>query len=85
MFPATPSCSISWPVSSRSIKFDLKFLMRSFALTQAYQRTSSVRAATSTKLEPTLFARMPIRGLTPEQLFDSLVMATGYRVGDSTL
>src|SRR5262249_19775659 len=29
--------------------------------------------------DPRLFARMHLRGLTPEQLFDSLAAATGYR------
>ena len=26
-----------------------------------------------------LFARMPLKGLSPEQIFDSLAMAVGYR------
>src|SRR5262249_53561085 len=29
--------------------------------------------------DPKLFARMPVRGLTPEQLFDSVAKATGFR------
>src|SRR5262249_37791859 len=58
-------------------KFDLKFLIRTLTSTQAYQRTSA--ATHKGQNDPTMFARMPLRGLTPEQLFDSLAMATGYR------
>ena len=57
--------------------FDLKFLLRALTATQAYQRTSATRDKQHE--DPTLFARMPLRGLTPEQLFDSVAMATGYR------
>jgi hypothetical protein len=60
--------------------FDLKFLIRAITLTEAYQRTSA--GTDKGQADPTLFARMPLRGLTPEQLFDSLVTATGFRAGD---
>jgi hypothetical protein len=33
----------------------------------------------ATQTDPRLFARMPLKGLTPEQIFDSLAVATGYR------
>lgn len=56
-------------------QFDLKFLIRAMTLTDAYQRTS----AGTDKVDATMFARMPVRGLTPEQLFDSLVTATSFR------
>lgn len=57
--------------------FDLKFLLQALTSTRTYQRTS---AAPATTLEgQTLFAAMPLRGLTPEQLFDSVALATGYR------
>ncbi len=58
-------------------QFDLKFLIGSILATQTYQRTSA--ATHPGQEEPSLFARMPLRGLSPEQLFDSLAMATGYR------
>jgi hypothetical protein len=56
---------------------DLKFMIRAITSTQAYQRTSKAPAGST--LEPRLFARMAVRGLTPEQLFDSLVVATNYQ------
>jgi hypothetical protein len=59
--------------------FDLKFLIRAITLTDAYQRTSA--GTDKAQGEPSQFARMPLRGITPEQLFDSLVTATGYRDG----
>jgi hypothetical protein len=63
-------------------KFDAKFLIRTLMATDAYQRTSAGRppAKEADEVdETTLFARMPLRGLTGEQLFDSVAMATGYR------
>jgi hypothetical protein len=56
-------------------RFDLKFLIRALTATRAYQTTSAGKGPD----DPTLFARMPLRGLTAEQLFDSVAMATGFR------
>jgi hypothetical protein len=58
-------------------QFDLKFLIRAITASQAYQRASARPSPGPHDL--TLFARMPLRGLTGEQLFDSVAMATGYR------
>lgn len=57
--------------------FDLRFLIGSICRTQAYQRTS--RQTHPGQADPRLYARMPVRGLTGEQFFDSLALATGYR------
>jgi hypothetical protein len=56
--------------------YDVKFLLRAITASQAYQRTSAV--SHPTHKDPRLFARMPLRGLSPEQLFDSLAEATEY-------
>jgi len=58
-------------------QFDVKFMIRSIMLTRAYQRTSAITHPSQN--EPRLFARMAVKGLTPEQLFDSLAQATGYQ------
>jgi hypothetical protein len=58
-------------------KYDVKFLIRALTASQAYQRTSAVSHASQKDLP--LFARMPLRGLSPEQLFDSLAVATEYQ------
>jgi hypothetical protein len=58
-------------------QFDLKFLIGSIVATHTYQRTSAMNHLGQE--EPSMFARMPLRGLTAEQLFDSLAMATGFR------
>jgi len=55
-------------------KYDLKFLIRALVASQAYQRTSAV--SSDAQPDRKLFARMPLRGLSPEQLFDSLAVAT---------
>jgi hypothetical protein len=57
--------------------FDLKFLMRAITLTKAYQLTSA--ASHESQELPRQFSRMAVKGLTPNQLYDSLVQATGYR------
>jgi hypothetical protein len=55
--------------------FDMKFLLRAVTNSRAYQLTSAGKA---TEKEAGQFARMPIRGLTAEQLYDSVAQATGY-------
>ncbi len=57
--------------------FDLKYLIRALVCSQAYQRVSI--ANHSGQDDPRLFARMAIRGLSAEQLFDSLAEATEYQ------
>jgi len=56
--------------------FDVKYLIRAIALSKTYQRTSVLTDAS--QKEPRRFARMSVKGMTPEQLFDSLATATGY-------
>jgi hypothetical protein len=58
-------------------KFDLKYLIRAITGSQAYQLTS-VQTDPSQE-DPRVFGRIAVRGLSPEQLFDSVMMATGYR------
>lgn len=57
--------------------FDLRHIIRGIVLSKAYQ-LSSARTSPSQD-EPRLFARMSVKGLTGEQFFDSLALATGYR------
>jgi hypothetical protein len=56
--------------------YDLKFLIRVLTGSRAYQLTST--ATDPSQDQMLFFARMPVRGLTPEQLFDSLAEATEY-------
>jgi hypothetical protein len=58
--------------------FDLRNLLRVLANTSAYQRTSTLREGESVP-KPELFARMAIKTLTAEQLYDSLQVATCKR------
>jgi hypothetical protein len=58
-------------------QFDLKFLIRAITASRAYQSAST--ADKDKPDDPRLFARMALRGMTPEQIFDSLSMATGFR------
>jgi hypothetical protein len=56
--------------------YDFKYLIRAIVASQAYQRTSTV--SSPNKEDPRLFARMNIRGLSAEQLFDSLAEVTEF-------
>jgi hypothetical protein len=57
--------------------FDLQFLIRAITASRTYQRTSRMTDPSQEDLRS--FARMPLKGLTGEQIFDSLAAATGYR------
>jgi hypothetical protein len=57
--------------------FDMQFLIRAITASRTYQRAS--RASDPSQDDPHLFARMSLKGLSPEQVFDSLAIATGYR------
>lgn len=65
--------------------FDLKFLMRAITASRTYQLTSSVRSADNAA-EPWLFSRMAVKGMTAEQLYDSIAQAVGtHETFDGTL
>jgi hypothetical protein len=76
--PAHPELLEELATAFRDSQFDLKFLIRAVVLTDAYQR-ASVAYSEASKHELQLFARMPVRGMMPEQFFDSLCVATDYR------
>lgn len=57
-------------------RYDLKYLIRAIVSSQAYQRTSAV--SSSSNEDPRLFGHMNIRGLSAEQLFDSLAEVTEF-------
>lgn len=57
--------------------YDLKFLIRAIVNSQTYQLASV--AGRPEQEDPRAFARMALKGLSGEQLFDSLCQATGFR------
>lgn len=58
-------------------QFDIKFLIRAITASKTYQLGS--RQTDKNQENPRLFARMALKGLSPEQIFDSIAQATGYR------
>lgn len=58
-------------------KFDYHVLIRGIIRSQAYQLSSKLTHPT--QANPRQFAKMNLKGLTPHQLFDSMVAATGHR------
>ena len=57
--------------------YDLRRVLRVLAGTRLYQQTSD--ASPEQSADPTLFARMPVRSLSAEQIYDCLVKAAGQR------
>jgi hypothetical protein len=58
-------------------QFDLKFLARAIVSSKVYQLGSADEGAKPEDLR--LFRRMHLKSLTPEQMFDSLALAVGFR------
>jgi hypothetical protein len=56
--------------------FDVKYLLRAICNSEAYQRSSKPNG-NNADADASLFARMAIRPLTPEQLYDALTQLTG--------
>jgi hypothetical protein len=57
--------------------YDFKFLARAITMSKAYQRSSAYPSAD--RPDARLFACMPVKGLSPEQLYDSILEATRTR------
>ncbi len=57
--------------------YDVRWLIRALTATRAYQLTS--RKSHPSQDDPRQFAKAALRGLTPEQLYDSVATATGYQ------
>ncbi len=60
--------------------FDLKYLVRAICNSEAYQRGSKPNGNNGAA-EPNVYARMGVKVLTPEQLFDSLGTVLGRQEG----
>ncbi|MGL4550272.1 MAG: DUF1553 domain-containing protein, partial [Gemmataceae bacterium] len=56
--------------------FDVKYLVKAIVMSEAYQRSSKA-AGTNGDAGPELYARMAVKPLAPEQLFDSITQVIG--------
>jgi hypothetical protein len=63
----------------RSHGYDMKFLIRAITATRAYGLTSAV--GRSEPAPASLFAAMPVRTLSPGQLYEAIAQATGFGAG----
>ncbi|QDU44720.1 hypothetical protein Mal52_32060 [Symmachiella dynata] len=59
--------------------FDLRFLVRTIVLSRSYQLSTVSSSDSSLVDDPQLFAQMPTRSLTGEQLYNSLRTAAGLK------
>jgi hypothetical protein len=57
--------------------YDVKFILRAIGLSATFQRASATTHPGQKEVR--LYARFPVQGLTPEQLYDSLSVVTGTR------
>jgi hypothetical protein len=55
--------------------YDIKFMIKAITASKTYQLSSAVDAKSD---DLRLFTRMPVKALTPEQLYDSVALATGF-------
>lgn len=75
--PSHPELQDELAAALIAADFDTTVLVKAITRTATYQRSSV--ASDKGQNDPRLFARMNVKGLSPEQLFDSLAQATGYR------
>jgi hypothetical protein len=75
--PSHPQLMDELGAAFAAAKFNNRVLVRGIVRSRAYQLSS--RLSHPTQSNPRSFARMNVKGLTPAQLFDTLVAATGYR------
>jgi hypothetical protein len=75
--PAHPAVLDELAAAFTKQNYDVRWLIRVITATKAYQLTSARSHASQD--DPRQFARMALRGLSGEQLFDSLAQATGFR------
>jgi hypothetical protein len=78
--PDHPKLLVSLAADFVGHGYDLRRLVRTIVLSDAYQRSS--RGGTGDDPEK-VFARAPVRALTPEQLFRSLTVASGLSGDDN--
>jgi hypothetical protein len=60
-------------------RFDFQYLIRAIVASRAYALSSSSAGDSPSGEDLHLFARMPVRAMTPVQLYESLVQAAGLR------
>jgi hypothetical protein len=68
--------------------YDLKYIIRAITATDAYQRSSRRTPDIDSDQQLALFARMPLRRMSGDQLYASFVEATGFQslaASDSTV
>jgi hypothetical protein len=75
--PKHPALLVRLADDFRASGHDLKHLLRTLLLSRAYGLTSRGPADAGGAAATAAFARAPVRRLTPEQLFRSLLVATG--------
>ncbi|MBX9789343.1 MAG: DUF1549 and DUF1553 domain-containing protein [Pirellulales bacterium] len=75
--PSHPALLAVLAAEFSSHDFRWEHLIRAITSSRAYQLSSAVRDAP--ERDPRQFAAMPVRGLSAEQLFDSLALAIGFR------
>lgn len=81
--PSHPALFDALATQFSANKFDVKYLLKAICLSETYQRTSKPNAS-NRDVDPTLFSRMNVKVLSPEQLYDSFEIVYGPARGAAT-
>jgi hypothetical protein len=81
--PSNPELLNELAVRFKHYNFDMKKLIRWITHSNAYQLSYVANVANDKPEHETLFARMIMKSLSPEQLFESLMTATGAQQADN--
>jgi len=73
--PTHPALLDDLAVAFAAHDFDFKFLIRAITASETYQRSS--RQTHASQADQRWLGRMPVKGLSPRQITDSLMQATG--------
>lgn len=75
--PSHPELLADLAAGFAAAGFDQRTLIRGIVASRAYQLTS--RQTDASQTDPRRFARMNVKGLTADQIYDSFVAATGHK------
>jgi hypothetical protein len=79
-FPSHPELLADLSGQFAASRFDVQYLVRAICNSETYQRSSKI-TGNNGDFGPEFFARMAVKPLTPEQLFDSLRLLVGNQPG----
>jgi Protein of unknown function (DUF1549)/Protein of unknown function (DUF1553) len=81
--PSNPELLNELAVQIKHYNYDMKKLIRWICNSDAYNLSCAANATNEAQEKETLFSRVLLKSMTPEQLFESLMLATNSEVAES--